>query len=76
MTLKNLLLKKKAEHTQSGYSRITCCSFDTSKNEWGYYRGKDCTEMFCKDLTNQSMKTINYEKNEMIPLTDEEIEFL
>ena len=32
-------------------------------------------EMFCKDLRDQAMKIINYEKKEMIPLTDEEIEF-
>ena len=31
-------------------------------------------EMFCKDLKNQAMKIINYEKKEIIPLTDEEIE--
>ena len=29
-------------------------------------------EMFSKDLRNQVMKTINYEKKEMIPLTDNE----
>ena len=33
--------KKKAEHKPSGYSWITCCSFNESKSEWGYYRGKD-----------------------------------
>ena len=27
-------------------------------------------EMFCKDLRNQAIKIINYEKKEMIPLTD------
>ena len=64
--------EKKAEHTPSGYSWVTCCSFDKSKNEWGYYRGKNCMEMFCKDLRNQAMKIINYEKKEMIPLTDKE----
>ena len=32
-------------------------------------------EMFCKDLRNQAMKIINYEKKEMIPLTNEEKEF-
>ena len=32
-------------------------------------------EMFCKDLRDQAMKIINYEKKEMISLTDEEIEF-
>ena len=30
--------------------------------------------MFCKDLRDQAMKIINYEKKKMIPLTDEEIE--
>ena len=33
--------EKKAKHTPSGYSWFTCCSFDASKNEFGYYRGKD-----------------------------------
>ena len=32
-------------------------------------------EMFCKDLRDQAMKIINYEKKEMIPLTDEETKF-
>ena len=31
-------------------------------------------EMFCKDLRNQAIKIINYEKKEMIPLTNEEKE--
>ena len=31
-------------------------------------------KMFCKDLKEQAMKIINYEKKEMIPLTDEEKE--
>ena len=56
----------------SGYSLVTWCSFDKSKNECKYYRGKDRMEMFCKDLRDQTMKIIYYEKKEMIPLTDEE----
>ena len=31
-------------------------------------------KIFCKDLKNQANKIINYEKREMIPLTDEEKE--
>ena len=31
-------------------------------------------ERFCKDLKNQAMKIINYEKKEMIRLTNEEKE--
>ena len=44
--------EKKAKHKPSGYSLVTCCSFDKSKAEWNYYRGKDCIEIFCKDLRN------------------------
>ena len=47
---------------------------DKSKTEWNYYRGKDCTEIFCKDLRDQAMKVIDYEKKKIIPLTKEEKE--
>ena len=73
MILKNPL-QKKAKHIPSGYSWITCFSFNESKNEQDYYRGKDCIEMFYKDLRDQEMKIINYEKKEMISLIDEETE--
>ena len=68
---KNSSTKIKAEHRPSGYSWITGCSFDASKNERGYYREKNCIEMFCKDLKNLAMEIINYKK---IPLTNEEKE--
>ena len=32
-------------------------------------------EMFCKDLRDQAMEIINYEKKDMIPLTSEEKKF-
>ena len=32
------------------------------KNERKYFRGKDCMEMLSKDLREQAMKIINYEK--------------
>ena len=54
--------EKKTKHTPSGYSWFTCCLFDASKNELGYYRGKDCMEKFCKDLREDALKIINYEK--------------
>ena len=60
----------KATHRPSDYSLVTCCSFDKSKNEQKYYRGKDCMKIFCKDLKDQAMKVINCEKKEMIPLTN------
>ena len=39
--------EKKATHRPSGYSLVTCCSFDKSKNERKHYRGEDCMKMFC-----------------------------
>ena len=66
--------EKKTLNKPSGYSLVTCFSFDKSKNERKYYRGEDCMKMLCKDLKEQAMKIINYEKKEMIPLTDEEKE--
>ena len=66
--------EKKVMHKPSGYSLVTCCSFDKSKTEWNYYRRKDCPEIFCKDLRDQSMKIINYEKKKKIIVTNEEKE--
>ena len=45
-----------------------------NKKANGVIAKKDCMEMFCNDLRNQAVKIITYEKAEMIPLTDEEIE--
>ena len=66
--------ENKVWHKSSGYSLATCCSFDKTKTAWSYYRGKDCMEIFCKDLRNQAMKIINYEKKKEIILTNEEKE--
>ena len=63
--------EKKAKHTPSGYSLVTCCSFDKSKNERKYCRGKDCMEKLCNDFRDKAMKIIIYEKKEVIPLTNE-----
>ena len=48
------------EHTTSGYSLFTHCSFDTTKNKLYYYRGKDCMKNFCIDLREHATKIINY----------------
>ena len=40
--------EKKAVHQTSGYSLVTCCSFDKSKNERKCYRGEDCMKMFVR----------------------------
>ena len=48
------------------------CSFDATKNKRIFYRERDCIEKFCKDLKELSTEIINYEEQEMIPLTGEE----
>ena len=48
---------------------FTHCSFDTTKNKFDYYRGKNCLKNCWLDLREHVTKVINYEKKEMIPLT-------
>ena len=48
------------KHTPSGYSIFTHCSFDQTKNELDYYRGKDRMQKFCKDFREHATKIINY----------------
>ena len=50
------------KHTPSGYSSFTQCSFDATKNNLDYYRGKNCMKNFCVDLKEHAAKIINYEK--------------
>ena len=37
-----------------------------------YYRGIDCIKVLCEKLKDHALKIINYEKKEMIPLSEEE----
>ena len=55
------------EHTPSGYSLFTNCSFDKTKNKLDCYRGEDCMKEFCKDLRKYTTKIINCNKKEVIP---------
>ena len=50
------------KHTASGYSLFTHCSFDTTKNKFVYYRGKNCVKNVCIDLKEHARNIINYEK--------------
>ena len=54
---------------------FTNCSFDATKDKLDCYKGEDCMEKFYKDLREHVMKIINYEKREMIPITNEENEY-
>ena len=64
--------EKKIQHTPSGYSFFTNCSFDVAKNKLDSYRGKDCMGNICEDSREHAMRIVNYEKKKMTPLTDEE----
>ena len=44
------------KNTPSGYSVFTHCSFDTTKNELDYYRGKNCMKNFLSRLKRTSNK--------------------
>ena len=41
---------------------FTRCSFDKKENKLNYYRGKDYIEKLCKDLKENAMEIIDYEK--------------
>ena len=60
------------QHTASGYSLFTHCSFDAIKNKHNYYREQDCMKLFSKDLKKHSKTVINYEKKEMTALRNKE----
>ena len=49
-------------HKSSGYSLLTCSSFDTKENKLDCYGGKDCMKKFCKDLKEHAPRIINYKK--------------
>ena len=55
------------KHTSSGYLLCTHCSFDTTKNKFDYYRGKNCMNNFCLDLREHATKIINCEKKKPYP---------
>ena len=50
------------EHTPSGCSLLTYCSFDNTKNFLSYYRGQDCMKMLCKDLKEHAKRVIYCKK--------------
>ena len=72
--LNKLYTTAKALHKPSGYSLVTCCSIDKSKNEQTYYRGKNCLKTFCDDLKEHVNRIINFEMKPMTPLSAEEKE--
>ena len=64
------------EHKSSDYSLFTHCSCDTTKNNLDYYRGENCMKNICLDLREHATEKIDYEKKEMILLTNEEKKYI
>ena len=61
-------------HEPCGNSLDLVSSFDLKQNKYGFYRGRDCIEKFCKDLKQLRTEIINFEEKE-IPLTNIENKF-
>ena len=55
----------KSLHIPSGFSILSCYSFDKSQNKQIYYRGKDCMQKFSLYLGNIFVKLINYQQKPM-----------
>ena len=66
--------EKKAVREPCGYSLDSVSSFDSKQNKHSFYRGRDCTQKFCKDLEEHTTKIINFKEKGMIPLTDKATE--
>ena len=59
---KHLSATKIGKHTVCVYSIFIKHAFDTKKSKPDCHRGKDCIKKFCKDLKENAMKIITYEK--------------
>ena len=74
INLRKTSATKVGKHILRAYSVRTIWAFDNIENKHNAYRGKDCIKKFCESLKEYVIKTINFEKKEMIPLTNREFE--
>ena len=70
----NSSTSKVSKHIPSGFSMSTLSSFRSIENKYDVYRGKDCMKKFCEFLREHAMKIINFEKQKMKLLTEEQKE--
>ena len=49
----------------------TTWTFDDIENKHDVYRGEECMKKFCEFIRENTRKIINFEKTEMMPLTNE-----
>ena len=72
-------MKKHLQHLQNHLKvgEVIPCrywEFGGIDNKHDLYRGEDCTEKFCESLREHTMKTADFQKKKMIPLTSKEYE--
>ena len=71
--LEKISTTKIGEHIPCAYSMSTIWALDNIENKHSLYRGEDCTKMFCSSLRKHATNVINFEKNKMLPLTEEKL---
>ena len=67
--LKNLTQRKKLSLRLPVTHCLQTVHLIHQKNKLDFYSDKDCMKRFCKGLKDHTMKMINFEEIEMIPLT-------
>ena len=65
-------IERKAIDEPCVYAISLVSSFDSEQNAQSFYRGKDFIKRVCCKLKELGTKVVNYEKKDMIPLTDNE----
>ena len=70
---KNSSTTKISEHISCRYSVSTIWAFDYTENKYNLYRRKDCTKKFSESLREIAKNVIEFEKKQMLPLTQEEL---
>ena len=64
--------KKKGEYILCEYSMSTIWTFSDIENKHDVYRSEETIKIICESLREYIMKIINFEKKEMILLTNKE----
>ena len=59
---KNSYTDRKAKDEPSDWAIFTRCSFDIIKNNFDYYRGRNCIKVLCKKLKDHALKIISMTK--------------
>ena len=72
--LKNHIQQKQVNIFHQVFSMSKISLFKDTKNKYNVYRGKDCMKKFCECLKKHARRIINFEKQKMKLLTNEQQE--